>query len=73
MVNYYLNLHAQQNGDHEIHKETCPYYYNFKTGYNFAFLGAFSSDYDAMNCAKRRYPLLRIDGCVYCCAAIHKH
>ena len=32
MVNYYLNLNAQSNGDHEIHKETCYYYYRYKSG-----------------------------------------
>ena len=42
MINYYLNLNAQSNGDHEVHKETCHYYYMYKSGYNFELLGAFS-------------------------------
>ena len=73
MVNYYLNLNAQSNGDHEIHKGTCYYYYTYKNGYNFELLGAFQRDVDALNYAKRKHPSLKIDGCSYCCPSIHNH
>ena len=73
MVKYYLNLNAQTNGDHEIHKETCHYYSNYKNGKNFELLGAFSSDINAANCAKRKHPTFKIDGCSYCCKSIHRH
>ena len=35
MINYYLNLNAQSSGEHEVHKESCYYYYMYKSGYNF--------------------------------------
>ena len=73
MVNYYLNLNAQSNGDHEIHKVPCYYYYRYKSGFNFELLGAFQSEVDAANYAKRRHPDFKIDGCSYCCPIIHKH
>ena len=73
MINYYLNLNAQSNGDHEIHKESCYYYFKYAAGFNFEFLGSFQSDKEAENCAKRKHPEFKIDGCSYCCPAIHKH
>ena len=73
MINYYLNLNAQVNGDHEIHKESCLYYYMYKTGNNFEHLGSFDNDYSALNYAKNKHPNLKIDGCSYCCPSIHKH
>ena len=72
MINYYLNLNAQSNGDHEIHKESCPYYYIYKNGNNFEYLGSYSNDYDALRHAKIKHPNLEIDGCAYCCSLIHK-
>ena len=35
---------AQSNGDHEVHKESCYYYYMYKNGFNFELLGAFSNE-----------------------------
>ncbi len=72
MNNYYLNKNAQSNGDHEIHKESCYYYYMYKGGYNFELLGAFSTEFEAIRYARRKYPYLRIDGCAYCCPSIHQ-
>lgn len=72
MTNYYLNLNAQSNGDHEVHKETCPYYYKYKTGFNFELLGAFWNENDAVRFAKQRHPNFRIDGCAYCCPNAHR-
>lgn len=72
MVNYYLNLNAQSNGDHEVHKETCPYYYKYRNGFNFELLGAFWNENDAVRFAKQRHPNFRIDGCAYCCSNAHR-
>jgi len=72
LINYYLNKNAQSNGDHEIHKESCYYYYMYKGGYNFELIGAFSNEYEAMRYARYKYPYLRIDGCAYCCPNIHQ-
>ena len=30
MINYYLNLNAHSSGEHEVHKESCYYYYMYK-------------------------------------------
>ncbi len=56
MVNYYLNLNAQSNGDHEVHKESCYYYYMYKSGYNFELLGAFSNELKAVRYARIKHP-----------------
>ena len=72
MVNYYLNLNAQSNGDHEVHKETCHYYYMYKSGYNFELLGAFSNELEAVRYARIKHPTFKIDGCAYCCPAAHR-
>lgn len=72
MINYYLNLNAQSNGEHEIHKESCYYYYMYKSGYNFELLGTFFNENDAVRYAKQKYPIFKIDGCAYCCRNIHK-
>ena len=72
MINYYLNLNAQRNGDHEVHKESCPYYYNYKSGFNFELLGAFYNELEAVRYAKIKRPYFRIDGCAYCCPNAHK-
>ncbi len=73
MIKYYLNLNAQSNGDHEVHKETCYYYYEYKNQYNFELLGAFSNDIEAVNYARFKHPNFRIDGCAYCCPNAHRH
>lgn len=70
---YYLNLNAQSNGDHEIHKETCPYYYKNKNGFNFELLGAFSNELEAVKYARIKHPSFKIDGCAYCCPNAHKN
>lgn len=73
MVNYYLNLNAQSSGEHEVHKETCPYYYKYKSGFNFKLLGAFSNEIEAARYARLKYPTFKIDGCAYCCPAAHRN
>ncbi|MDE6141508.1 MAG: hypothetical protein K2G03_02790 [Bacilli bacterium] len=71
MTNYYLNLNVQSNGDYEVHKETCHYYYLYKDGNNFVLLGAFYNEIEAVKYAKRKYPNYKIDGCAYCCKKAH--
>ena len=71
-MKYCLNKHAQQNGDHEIHKEICPFYQLHKNGGNFIYLGIFKNEHDALSNAKRNYPHLHADGCFCCCKSIHK-
>jgi hypothetical protein len=72
MNNYYLNKNAQSNGDHEIHKESCYYYYMYRGGFNFEFFGAFATEFEAIRYARSKYPYLKIDGCAYCCPSIHQ-
>ena len=72
MINYYLYLNAQYNGGHEVHKESCYYYYMYKAGSNFELLGAFSNEIDAVKYAKAKHPSFKIDGCAYCCPRAHK-
>jgi len=72
MTKFYLNLHSQSNGDHEVHKEPCDYYKNFKSGSNFEFLGTFSNEIDAVKYAKQKYSTFKIDGCAYCCPKAHR-
>lgn len=72
MINYYLNLNAQYNGGHEVHKESCYYYYMYKAGSSFELLGAFSNEIDAVKYAKAKHPSFKIDGCAYCCPRAHK-
>ena len=73
MVNYYLNLNAQSNGDHEVHKGTCPYYYKNKNGFNFELLAAFNNELEAVKYARIKHPNFKIDGCAYCCPNAHKN
>lgn len=74
---YYLNNNQQPSyagGNYELHKSTCPYYYNFKSGDNFSYVGYYFNEYDALNASKQKFPLksFNIDGCSYCCPSIHK-
>ena len=72
MNNYYLNLNSQSTGEHEVHKETCRYFYLYKSRFNFEFLSAFSNEIDAVKEAKRRHPTWKVDGCAYCCPKANK-
>ena len=71
MAKYFLNLNPQSNGDHEIHKSTCIYYYSYQAGNNFEYLGEFLSDTEAIVYARSKHPYMKIDGCYYCCPSIH--
>ncbi len=76
-MKYYLNNNqqsAQSGGNYELHKETCPYYYNYKNSGDFSYIGIFYSDSNAIMTAKLRFPEKadKIDGCAHCCPSIHK-
>ena len=65
---YYVNDTAQpDSGDHEVHKESCDYFYlmNYKT-----YLGFYNTCRDAVNEAKKRYPITA-NGCFWCSRPCH--
>ena len=65
-VHYWVNSHAQSNGDHEVHKYGCNRMPDKK---NLVDLGFHYSDYSALEAARKLYP--KADGCWYCCPTIH--
>lgn len=67
MGDYYVNTRAQLNGDHEVHKENCPW---MPDPENKRKLGFFFNCKDAIIEAKKLYP--RADGCKHCCPECHK-
>ena len=75
---YYLNKNKQPSyagGNYELHKSTCPYYYNYKDGNSFYYIGCFSNDKYALDASKNQFPLKAnaIDGCANCCPDIHNN
>lgn len=66
MKTYYVNNHAQSNGDHEVHVEGCEY---LAKATSVTTLGQYSSCYTAVAAAKARHP--QSNGCKYCCNACH--
>lgn len=68
MPQYYVNTNAQQNGDHEVHTDPCPYPPNAA---NRVDLGWHANCFGAVVSAKQRWPHARINGCYYCCGACH--
>jgi hypothetical protein len=64
MANYYVNNVAQNNGDHEVHKEGCTYMPSNRT-----FLGNFYACADAVRAAKQMYR--QSNGCYYCSRECH--
>ncbi len=67
MKKYYVNKHAQANGDHEVHDESCWY---LPIADNRTYLGQFYSCTAAVTEAKKYYA--KADGCFYCSPACHK-
>ena len=61
MSKYYVNDHAQDSGDHEVHKEGC---YYLSLIISKTYLGEFLSCFGAIVEAKKTYPTA--DGCAYC-------
>lgn len=65
---YYLNPNAQTTGEHEVHKEGCYYLSLINSP---IYLGLFTNCSDAIEVAKKLYPLYSIDGCAFCCPTCH--
>jgi hypothetical protein len=65
MASYYVNPQPDQDGDNEVHREGC-----HKLPANGEYLGEFSTCFEAVAAAKRRYP--RADGCGICSAECHR-
>lgn len=63
---YYVNTSAQPTGEHELHREGCPYLVLINEA---IFLGEFSSCADALVVAQRLYS--NVDGCYHCCRECH--
>lgn len=66
MSTYYVNKTAQNNGDHEVHKEGCRYQPRLE---NSIYLGDFTSCHGAVREAKRHYH--QSNGCIHCCPDCH--
>jgi len=66
MKNYYVNKHAQSNGDHEVHEANCQY---LPTVQNREYLGEFDSCKGAVKKAKENYSTA--DGCKTCSPSCH--
>ena len=66
MSAYYVNMNAQPNGDHEVHKDGCSFMPNPS---NRKYLGDFASCDPAVQAAKRIYN--KSNGCYYCSNRCH--
>ena len=67
MSKYYVNMNAQDNGDHEVHEDGC---YWLSIAENVKYLGNFVSCHGAVAEAKR-LGYATADGCVHCSGACH--
>jgi len=65
-MRYYVNINAQENGDHEVHRTGCSY---FPDAENAKYLGDFTSCHVAVTEARRHYS--QVNGCYYCANACH--
>lgn len=68
MEHYYLNDNQQNNGDYEVHTDTCNW---LPLPSNRIYLGYFSNCRDAVTKAKQLYPYRKINGCYFCCKECH--
>lgn len=66
MARYYVNKQAQNNGDHEVHVQSCSF---FPSEHNRMYLGEFTNCRDAVRKAKETYR--QSNGCYYCCNECH--
>ena len=66
MSSYYVNKNAQDNGDHEVHKDGGS---SMPEEHNRLYLGQFGNCHDAVTEAKKHYR--QSNGCAYCSAACH--
>lgn len=64
MSSYYVNNTAQQNGDHEVHKEGCSF-----MPYSKVYLGEHQTCITAVKKAKEYY--LQSNGCYFCANFCH--
>ncbi len=67
LTKYYINNNPQQNNDHEVHREGCPWMPEFK---NRTCLGAFPTCHQAVEAAKGWGDPFA-DGCVHCSPECH--
>jgi len=61
MTDYCVNMHAQPNGDHEVHTLACEH---LPAPHNRLYLGNFASCGPAVKEAKKTYP--QSNGCYWC-------
>lgn len=66
MARYYVNKNAQNNGDHEVHKDGCSY---MPLPANRQHLGDYSSCRPAVVEARRYFP--QSNGCAFCSPECH--
>lgn len=66
MASYYVNMRAQKNGAHEVHRSDCEY---LPSPQNRMYLGEFPNCLDAVKKAKEVYP--EADGCATCSPKCH--
>lgn len=68
MAKYIVNINAQNNGDHEVHRDdgSCDHMPNVE---NRKFLGYFDTCGPAVREAKKSYR--QSNGCYYCCKPCH--
>ena len=66
MASYYVNDSAQQNGDHEVHREGCRF---VPLPRNRTYLGQFGTCFPAVAQARRYYR--QVNGCYFCSRACH--
>lgn len=66
MEHYFVNKHAQANGDHEVHTAKCLY---LPEASNQIDLGYHSSCHSALEEARKYYD--QVDGCYYCSKECH--
>ena len=66
MAQYYVNDSAQDNGDHEVHKEGC---YWLTLVVSKTSIGDFVSCYSAVTKARQYYN--QVNGCKHCSLACH--
>lgn len=64
MARYCVNNSAQDNGDHEVHKQGCDFWPSKRTE-----LGDFTNCRDAVRTAKRYYS--QSNGCYFCSRECH--
>ena len=66
MASSYVNMNAQANGDHEVHRAGCQWLPNAG---NRIYLGEFHSGQPAVTAARNQYQ--QVNGCYFCSNACH--